>query len=146
MRTLTPSDVSLSIDMRGVSMGQEKVLPLTPEMVDAPFGVEVVQVIPARVRLTVEPTATRTVPIVPTLAGTPAGGFEIGRSAVTPETIQIEGPASHVANMDAIPTTPVDVRNRGANFEETVELDVQDPLVRHRSGTIKVQVQIRRAR
>src|SRR6186713_273352 len=95
LRTLSPQDVSLSIDMTGMAMGQERILPLTPELVRAPFGVEVVRVIPARARLTVEPTARRLVRIVPTLNGVPAG-VEIEKTLLTPDAIEIEGPESHV--------------------------------------------------
>lgn len=144
VRTLTPQDLSLSVDMKGVSMGQEKVLPLSPELVRAPFGVEVVRVIPARVRLTVEQTATRSVRISPKLNGTPAAGFEVERSTVAPETVQIEGPASHVLRMETIDTTEIDISGRRATFKENVELDVEDPIIRiPASAPITVEVRIR---
>lgn len=144
LRTLTSEDVSLSIDVKGMTMGNEKVLPLTPELVHAPFGVDVVRVIPARLRLTVEPTAVRQVPIFPNLTGSPAPGFEVATALTTPETVQIEGPSSHVQSMAPIETTPLDVRGRKATFREAVELDIQDPLVRvPRPSPITVEVQIR---
>lgn len=144
LRTLTSEDVSLTIDVKGMPMGEEKVLPLTPELVNAPFGVDVVRVIPARVRLTVEPTAVRQVRIAPNLTGSPAPGFELARVSTTPETVQIEGPSSHVLSMEPIETAPVDVRGRKATFSEAVELDIQDPLVRvPRPSAITVEVRIR---
>jgi YbbR domain-containing protein len=39
LRSVSAQDVSLSIDMRSMAMGQEKILPLTPDLVHAPFGV-----------------------------------------------------------------------------------------------------------
>src|SRR5436190_6007234 len=38
LRSVSAQDVSLSIDMHSMAMGQEKILPLTPELVHAPFG------------------------------------------------------------------------------------------------------------
>ena len=65
VRTLTPQDLSLPLDMDGISDGPGK----DPAAITGPgacsCGVEVVRVIPARVRLTVEPTATRLVRILP---------------------------------------------------------------------------------
>ena len=79
LRTITAQDISLSIDMRNITSGQQRVIPLSPEMVSAPFGVEVVRVFPARVRLTVEPLATKLVRIVPVRTGLPAEGVRFRR-------------------------------------------------------------------
>ena len=145
VRTLSPQDLSLSVDMNGMSLGQDRILPLSPELVRAPVGVEVVRVIPARVRLNIEPTATRPVRIYPSLVGSPAAGFEIEKSVVTPETIQIEGPASHVQKMETIETAEIDVRGRQSTFTENVELDIEDPIIRIPNiGPVTVEVKIRR--
>jgi YbbR domain-containing protein len=143
LRTLSSQDISIAIDMRSMTMGQEKILPLTPELVYAPFGVEVVRVVPARVRLTVEPTATRLVQIVPTLTGLPAAGFEIEKALVTPNMVEIEGPESHVRNVQAI-SAAVDVKGRRSTFKEMVELDISDPLIRiQKPPVLAVEVRIR---
>jgi len=49
---------------------------------------------------------------------------------VTPQRIEIEGPASHVMKIDSIETTDIDVRGRQTTFKESSELDIDDPLVR----------------
>jgi hypothetical protein len=53
LRTLSPQDVSLPIDMSGMSAEEETILPLAPALVRAPLGVEVVRVSPATITLTV---------------------------------------------------------------------------------------------
>jgi len=144
LRTLSSQDVSLSIDMNGMTMGEQKVLPLTPEQVHAPFGVEVVRVIPSRARLTVEPTATKLIRIVPTLSGPPDKGFEVSKIVLNPEMVEIEGPASHVASVEAVPTTTINVAGRKSTFKQTAELDILDPVIRvPKSGTIAVEIRIR---
>jgi YbbR domain-containing protein len=143
MRTLSLQDVSLSIDVTGMSIGQEKIIPLTPEMVDKPFGVEVVRVIPARVRLTVEPTVTRRVRLVPAVTDDPAPGFEVNKALLTPDTVEIEGPESHVVRVETIPAT-VSVRGRRETFKEAVDPDISDPLIRiPKPDGITAEVRIR---
>jgi len=143
LRSISGQDVSLSIDMHTMAMGQEKILPLTPDLVHAPFGVEVVRVNPARVHLTVEPTAQRTVRVVPITTGLPKAGFEAEKTTVTPETVDIEGPESHVRAVNAISTTPIRLKDRSATFTETVDLDIQDPVVRILKATsVKVGIKI----
>lgn len=144
LRTITPQDISLAIDLKDVALGQERVLPLTPEMVHAPFGAEVVRVVPPRVRLTVERTARKSVRIIPTLSGTAAAGFGIGKSRVAPEMVEIEGPESHIREMDSVSTTVVNVDGKTTTFKESVELDILDPLIEvPRMGPVSVEVEIR---
>lgn len=142
LRTITAQDISLSIDMRNITAGQQKVIPLSPEMVSAPFGVEVVRVVPARVRLTVEPVASKLVRIVPVRIGLPAEGFEVEMILPMPETVRIEGPASRVLPLKDITTTPINVSGRDKTFSENVELDILDPMIRVPSPT-PVNVEIR---
>jgi len=143
IRTLSSQDVSLAIDVTGMAVGQEKILPLTPEMVDKPFGIEVVRVIPARVRLTVEPTITRRVRVVPEVTDVPAAGFEIEKAVLTPDTVEIEGPESHVLRVESVPAS-VNVRARREPFKETVDPDISDPLLRiPKPAAITAEVRIR---
>jgi YbbR domain-containing protein len=143
MRTLSALDVSLAIDVDGMALGQEKILPLTPEMVSRPVGVEVVRVIPARVRLTVEASIQRRVRVVPSLTGLPASGFEVTKTLLTPNTVDIEGPESHVRPVETVPAA-VNVRGRRETFREAVDPDISDPLIRiPKPGVITAEVQIR---
>lgn len=143
LRTITSQDLSLSIDVKEIPTGEEKILPLTPDLVRAPIGVEVVRVIPARVKLTVEPLANKQVRISPKLTGTPVRGFEVDASIVTPETVQVEGPASSVLKMETISTNDIDVSGRQSTFTADVDLDLEDPIVLiQKPGPIRVEVRI----
>jgi YbbR domain-containing protein len=145
LRAVSAQDVSLSIDMEKMATGQEKVVPLTPDLVHAPFGVEVVRVNPARVRLTVETTREKLARVLPILNGFVRNGFEVERTTITPESVTIEGPESHVQEVETVSTTPISLKDRTATFTETVDLDITDPVVRvPKSTSVKVEVRIRR--
>jgi YbbR domain-containing protein len=147
LRAVTAQDVSLSVDMGRMAMGQEKVLPLTPDLVHAPFGIEVVRVNPARVRLTVEPTIAKTVRVLPVLEGPPQNGFEVAKTTLTPGMIDIEGPESHIREVEAVSTTPIRMKGKSSTFTQTVDLDITDPVVRIPKATsVKVEVRIQRAK
>jgi YbbR domain-containing protein len=147
LRSVSAEDVSLPIDMGSMAVGQEKILLLTPDLIRAPFGVEVVRVNPARIRLTIEPTAQKTVRVVPVLRDSPKAGFERVTTTITPATVDIEGPESHVRMVHAISTTPISVRERNATFTETVDLDIEDQVIRLPKATsVKVEIKIQRAK
>src|ERR1051326_8250259 len=81
IRDITPKDVSTTIDLSKMIRG-EKIVPLSPQNVQAPFGAEVIRVNPSSVRFNLERTITRTIPVVPTIAGQLPDGFEVGRVQV----------------------------------------------------------------
>ena len=142
IREISSQDISTTIDVEKITPG-EKIVPLTPQNVSAPFGVEVVAVTPSRVRLTVEHTITKTVPVVPLIVGEPAEGFRVVRSTVTPASVEVQGPETRVQALDRVPTTLVDISAKEANVQATVELDPAEPLVRiQRAGPVHVEVVI----
>lgn len=145
LRGLQPQDVSISIDMADMPMGQEKILPLTAEHIRTPFSIEVVRVIPARLAVTLEPTVSTAVRLEPTFTGDLARGYMLERALVTPETVNVEGPESHVRAIKVLPTTPVDISDKRSDFTQTVDVDIPDPVVRvPKTAVVKVEVRIRR--
>jgi YbbR domain-containing protein len=145
LRAVAAQDVSLPIDMSRIEMGQERILSLKNDLVHAPFGVEVVRISPAQVRLSVEPTADKTVRVQPILTGLPQTGFEVEKTTITPGMVEIQGPDSHVKSINTVSTTPISLKGKQATFTETVDLDIQDPVVRIAKATsVKVEVRIRR--
>src|SRR5262249_39786028 len=113
--------------------------------VRAPFGVEVVGVNPARVRVTIEPTVTAHPRILPAVMGMPADGFKIEAVSITPESVKIEGPANRVKLIESILTTTVDVTGKQDTVRQTVDLNILDPRIRiAQAQPIHVEVRIGR--
>ena len=146
IKGITAKDVSTTIDLSNMRTG-EKIVALSPQNVQAPFGAEVIRVNPSSVRFTLERTVTKTVDIVPTLAGQPVNGFETGQVSVIPNTIEVEGPESRVDALSSIATTPIRLDRKQSSIEQTVDLDVPDPQIRllHPSA-VNVKIEIRRKR
>src|SRR4051812_1792457 len=57
IRGISAQDISMTLDLTDIVPG-EKIVPLTPQNVSVPFGVEVVRVSPARIELNMERTLT----------------------------------------------------------------------------------------
>lgn len=142
IKEISSRDVSTILNLSGQTAG-EKILTLTAQNVQAPFGAEVVRVNPARVRLHLERTISKMVRVVPAVRGKPAKGYAIGPVLVSPNMVEAEGPESRVTNLQSVPTAPVVVDERISDVQETIGLDVPDPLVRlKRVSTVDVRVQI----
>jgi YbbR domain-containing protein len=144
IKEISARDISTTIDLAGSAQGESKVFPLTTRHVRAPFGIEVIGVIPARVHVALEQHISAQLRIAPTISGKPAPGFEVSKILVTPESIRVEGPASHVRSLKEATTTPVDLSGKRATVRQAVDLDVADSLVRvPQTESVVVEVQIR---
>jgi YbbR domain-containing protein len=144
IKGITAKDVATTIDLGKMRTG-EKIVALSPQNVQAPFGAEVIRVNPSTVRFTLERTVTKTVDILPTIAGQPTNGFEVGQVFVSPNTVEVEGPESRVDTLSSIATTPIRLDRKQSSFEQTADLDVPDPQIRlQHPSAVNVKIEIRR--
>ena len=144
IRDISAKDVSTTIDLSKMRPG-EKIVPLSPQNVQAPFGADVIRVNPSSVRFNLERTLTKTVPVVPTILGQPPDGFEIGSVAVNPSKVEVEGPESRVSTLTSIATVPIRFDRRQTHIEQAADLDIPDPQIRlRRPAPVAVRVEIRR--
>jgi YbbR domain-containing protein len=105
---------------------------LTGTDVRTPFGVEVVQVMPANLSLTFEPSGTKVVPVVPAVDGDPAPGYLVGTVTADPPTVEVVGPVSVLGSLTEAITEPVPVRGATGPVIESVTVGVPDQAVRLR--------------
>ena len=139
---VAPGDIVAVLDLRGARPGR-RLFPLTPDQVRAPFGVDVVQVMPSAIAMTFEPSATRTVPVVPSVEGRPAPGFIVGALTADPASVEIVGPESAVGHATEVLTEPVLIAGARDRVRETVNIGVLDPSLRIRNArTASVTVQM----
>jgi len=143
IREISPNDVSAMLDLSGVRPG-EKIVQLTYQNVRVPFGVEVVRVSPSQVRLSLEHTVSKTVPVAVQVDGEPAPGFEIDGISATPASVEVEGPESKMRGIETMPTAVINVDDRETPFTGPVDLDLPDPMLRlHYLAPVDVRINIR---
>lgn len=146
IKQITAKDVSTTIDLSKMRTG-EKIVALSPQNVQAPFGAEVIRVNPSSVRFSLERTIVKTVPIVPTILGQTLEGYEVGRVLVNPSSVAVEGPESRVNTLPSIATVPIRVDRKQAAIEQTADLDVPDPQIRlQHPSPVNIRIEIHRKR
>ena len=146
LRRLETGDVAAIIDLRSERPGN-RLFDMTADQVRAPLGVEVTQVIPSTVSLTLEEEGSpRMVPVVPDLEGEPAPGFVVGRVVVDPATVAVVGPQSKLRQLTEAMTEPLDLTNAAVPIEATLTVGVADPNLRLETPrAARVTVEIVRA-
>ena len=140
---LRPGDVVAVIDLAAERPGR-RLFDMLAGRVRAPFGVEVTQVAPATIAVSLEPAgAPRAVPVVPDVTGRPAEGFAVGRITAEPAAVEVLGPESRLAGLTEALTEPVSVDGASTHVRATVTLGVADPVVRLRTpGSAQVTVEV----
>lgn len=140
---LSGGDVVAVLDLRAARPGS-RLFHLTPDQVQAPFGVEVAQVSPATIALTFERSGTRTVPVVPSVEGEPAPGYTIVEVTSDPAEVEVVGPETVLRGLTRAITEPVVVTGARSTVPETVTIGVPDSSVRLKTPrSARVTVTIR---
>ena len=146
VRRLEDGDVAAIIDLGSERLGN-RLFDMADGRVRAPLGVEVTQVIPSTVSLTLETLGSPwTVPVVPVWDGEPAPGFIVGGVTAEPATVAVVGPQSLLRQLTEAMTETIDVTNASVPFDATVTVGVADPNLRLETPrTARVSVEIVRA-
>jgi YbbR domain-containing protein len=135
-------DVVAVLDLHTAQPGR-RLFPLTPDQVRVPFGVEIVQLLPTAVTMAFEPSASRELPIVPTVDGRPAPGYVVGPLSAEPRAVEVIGPDSAVKRATEVVTEAVSVAGASTHVKHVVNLGLLDPALRlksARSAMITVQI------
>ena len=89
-----------------------------------------IRVEPPTITFTLEPLMERRVVVTPDLKGTPAYGYELVQSGVSPENVTIRGAKSRVQSVASLATEEIDLTGRTSSFAARVKLLVPNPLVK----------------
>ncbi len=141
IQSLGPGDVSAHVDLSGVQEG-EHIVNLTADSIRIPFGVQVVRINPSTLTLNLERTVQKMVPVRPRVLGRPAPGQEVVEVTSSPSEVRVTGPKSRVQEVEGAFTEPVSVEAASTTVMETVNLGVEDPLLRIQ-GSPRVRVTAR---
>lgn len=140
---VTEVQARIAIDASGIDVNQ--LVDLLP--VDslgeplAPVDVEPAQV---RVRVPVfTDRRSKTLPVTPTVVGTPAAGFEVASIDVRPPVVSVEGDANDLAGLDRADTLPISVSGASSTVTQIVGLDLPDGVQALGGGTVEVTINLR---
>ena len=134
---------TVTIDASALNVDRDFVLTPVDELGDPVRGVEVE---PPTVHVTMEvfkDRRTATVPILPTVVGTVAPGFEIESVTTSVPVVGIEGDPENLANVPNARTQPVSVDGRSADVDQTVGFDLPDGVSAASPTTVEVHIAVR---
>ena len=138
INSLESGKLLATIDLAGAAEG-ERIVQLTPGMIQVPYGFRVVKITPSLLTLNLERTERKAVPVRPRVIGRPAPGFEVAEVASDPAEVKVAGPRSRVHEIESAFTEPVSVDGLDRTTTLWVNVGLEDPLLRLEEGS-RVQV------
>jgi len=136
LETLDAGNLVLELDLGGaktpaegpkeitIGLGRANLRQLVPtgSATALPADLEVLEVRPQRVRLTLDRLATRSMPVKPVLEGQPAEDHQVSETRAIPSEVAVSGPESVIEALQAIPTYPVPIAGLAERLRRTVRL------------------------
>lgn len=139
---LTEGSLRVIVDLEGSRSGSNP-MPLRTDHVTVPARVEVMQIDPGTVTVTLERAGQITVPVRPTIEGQPAPGYVVRAITVEPDRVTIAGPESRLTGAISVVTERVLLEGRTGRVVQEVGVGVNNAQLRvHSPRTVRVTVQI----
>ena len=123
MATLSSSNIKATVDLEGIKPGATTVKNLAGK-VKLPEGTKIASISPAEFSLTLEPIATKKVPVHLALKGNPREGYEVLHISVTPEFVEVKLAKSEAKDLKKVMTEPLDISGAKEDIEKKVVLDL----------------------
>ena len=137
VKNVRPGDVRIAVDMGRAKEG-EGVFPLKKDDVASPRGASVIKIEPASVKVFVEHTAVKDVPVRPVLSGNPEIGYKVRSVETKPKEVMIEGASSEVNKVTYLKTEPIDITGLAEDLRLDAEIVLSGKNIR--TGTDKVSI------
>lgn len=141
---ISQGDLRVIVNLSDAHSGTN-LLPLRTDEVIAPLGVEVLQLDPGTVTVTLERSGEVSVPVHPNIEGQPPAGFALGAVTVQPATVSVRGPESRLKSPVSVVTERIMLDGHAGTFTQDVSVGVADAQLRLGDPrTVRVTVVIRR--
>lgn len=127
----------VNLDLRRAPTGE---IPITPDMIHVPSGLQVTSISPRTVRVAFDRRVEKLIEVSPQLVGRPQHGYIVAEAKAQPATIKVRGAESTLAALSTVHTHEVSVEGRTESF--TTETEVVPPDGVETAGSPQVVVQV----
>lgn len=143
MHRLRQSDVHVLVDMSTAKKGDNQIS-LDKDMVLLPRSLKVQRLEPTAIKIALDETVSRVVPVRPHITGIPEKPFALTGIKNSPASVKIEGPRSEVEKISLLRTDPIDITGFDDDLTQTVKLNLSGKSVRPDVSEITVSLSIRK--
>ncbi|MFO0753054.1 MAG: CdaR family protein [Thermodesulfovibrionales bacterium] len=144
LKNLQPAELGVSVDLSGAKKGEE-VYYFDKSTLVVPRAVDVVRIEPTSVRITLDESLTKTVPVKASLTGLPERGYRVVAVRIHPSTVAVEGARTELARVAFLRTEPVDITGLDGDVTQNVRLNPNGKNIRVKAYDVALHISIRKA-
>lgn len=142
LQGLENSDVLLNIDVASFPEGQS-IRRILPTDFKTPLRMEVVDVKPNSLFVTLDKLATKEVRVLPSVIGDVNKGYKVEKITLKPNTATITGAESVVSHIENISTMQINLSDRSENFALNVSMKEYEGITSIEPDTVEVRVKLK---
>jgi YbbR domain-containing protein len=143
LKALRPMDVRVVIDMSDAKKG-EAVYYFDRDNVIIPRTIKVQRIEPVSVKMTLDESTSKTVPVKAYVVGAPEKGYRIKSIEVKPSVMEIEGAKTEIARISLLRTEAIDVTGMDSDMTQNARINTNGRNVRTKASEVTVKINIRR--
>ncbi|MBF0506557.1 MAG: YbbR-like domain-containing protein [Nitrospirae bacterium] len=143
LKSLRPVDISVIVDMAKAKRGENMYF-LDKNSIILPRPADILRVEPTSVRVVLDESVVRTLPVKASVVGTPEKGFKIVSVDVKPSSVTVEGSRTELSRLAVLRTEVIDVTGLDSDIRESVRLNTNGRNIRTKTPEVMVSVDIRR--
>jgi YbbR domain-containing protein len=125
VNSLSQSRLTETLDLANYKGGRHTFY-LGPNSFALPRGVQIIRIQPNPINLTLTATMTQTLPIKPILENNPPEGYEVISAKTKPPQVTVRGPYPELAELNFLPTVPIDLSYLKENTIIATDLDFKN--------------------
>jgi YbbR domain-containing protein len=133
----------LQLSLVSIQQGDNRIDPngsmLFPELARS---LKVVRFDPPSFTLRADRRTMKRLPVKADLAGSPALGYTVAESTVSPDMVDVTGPARLLADLNHVSTEPVDLRGADQAFQRNILVERLDPSLTYVPDVVQVSVSL----
>ena len=143
MKNLKVTDVRVYVDLGKAKKGVD-VFYINKDDIKLPYALSVMNISPSTVKVKLDETFSRTLPVNPVLTGEPGKGYFVSSIRVEPERVAIKGLKSDVLRLYILKTEPIYIADSISSMTQEVNIDTSGVNVTPEVETVKVTINISR--
>lgn len=143
LKSIRPIDISIVIDMSKAKRG-ENIYFLDKNSIVLPRPADILRIEPTSIRVVLDDTVSKTLPVKASVIGTPEKGFRVVSVEVKPSSVTVEGSRTELARLAVLRTETIDVTGLDSDIRESARINTNGKNIRTKTPEVAISIDIRR--
>lgn len=141
MKNIKASNIRIMVDLSKAKKG-EGTFYINKDEIRLPYAMTVTTVSPSSLKVRMDETAIKTVPVTPLITGVPEQGYALKTVEVEPRNIMVQGLKSDVRKITGLKTEALDITGLSESISQNLEIDTAGTNVTPEVSAVKIKVVI----